>query len=426
MRYPTARAVPGRVAPPGGRLLIPLLALPALAQAPLTPTVLAVGEARSVVVLTSAGAAALCRDDGQQGDPVPGDGQWRCPSLAWAPERDALGVMLDGRRLVRAQAVAPTLSGRVSLTLDGGRLRAEPGTPEPGAPGTAKPPVPALVIDVDRGESRQAWILEVAAASGSGQLACHDDGDFPDAARNDDVPVCAGTAASGDVVLRLRTPAQQLQAERSVGPDVAIVRGRWTDQGLQSSDRALMPELSSTAQAVPLGDALPAPQGGDDGATGPAVKPPDAPSRPGLWAGLLALGAGLVGWRLGRGPRGERALHGSLERVDAPVQMTHVDSLEAAWPVVGSEAPVVLVGLGGVPAQARSGAVLRCRSVDVLDVVDAVRGLAAREPLRAVGLVVAAGSLENPGGLGVTPLELLARELPPNTRCAVVDPASVP
>ncbi len=421
MRYPTSRASPHRGCALGGALLTLLSAAAALAQTPLSTWVTGVGTARSVVVLTSGGDAALCRDDGQVGDPVAGDGVWACPPLAHDLARDALAVMLDGQQLVRAQAVDPGLGAEATLAVEGDRLVVRPGAPPAGVAGEPRPPLPALVIDVDRGESRQAWILEVSAATGGGQLACHDDGDFPDAARNDDVPVCAGPGAAGSLTLRLRTPSQEDTATLDVGPARAVVQGRWTAEGLQTEARPLLATLSSTAQALPGGDALPAPRGGESGGGGPAVKPPDAPEHTALWAGLLALLAGLVGWRIGRGPRPDRALHGSLERAESGPVLEELASFEEAWRWLGDAAPVVVVGSPEGEPPPRSGAVLRCRSTDVLDVVDAVRDLVRRDPLRAVGLLVAGPDLlQSPGGLGVRPHEVLARELPAGARCVVV------
>ncbi len=406
---------------PGGCLLTLLLVLPVHAQAPLRPWVAEVGDARSVVVLGGAEQSALCRDDGQSGDPVAGDDRWSCQEMTWNPSQDPLAVMLDGQRLVQAQAIPPDPGETVTLQVDGNRLLVTDGAPAPGEAGEPRSPRPALIIDVDRGESPQAWILEVTSNGTTEQLACHDDGDFPDAVRNDHVPVCAGAVDPGEVRLRLRTPDREDRAVMALGPEVSIFSGRWTAKGLEKRVNPLLVKPDSTAAALPSGESLPAPRGGEDPGNTPAVKPPDAPARPGLWAGLLALAAGLVGWRLGRGARPDRGLHPSLERLEQSPRFEHLPSVAQAWEALGRESPVVLVQVDQSPPETHLGAVLRCRSRDVLDVVDAVRGLADRDPLCTIGLVLGdPAGLVHPGGLGVEPLEVLARHLPPGTLCIVV------
>jgi hypothetical protein len=270
-------------------------------------------------------------------------------------------------------------------------------------------------------------MLEIAVAGQSVQVACQDDGDFPDEARNDDRAVCAGVAGAGDLVLRLRTPSEEDQVTLNVGPEVAVVQGRWTAGGLEQEARLLLRTLASTAQALPSGDVLPAPKGGESVHGGPAVKPPEAPANPGLWAGVLALFTGLVGWRLGRGPRGERALPACLDRVAGKPLVQEVPDLAMAWSGVSSQDPVVLLQVDEAVPVDHMGAVLRSRSTDVLDILDAVAGLAARDPLRSVGLILGSpDALGNPGGIGVAALDVLRQELPPGVRCFVVAHPAVP
>ncbi len=377
------------------------------------------GEARSVVVLDGAGAAALCADDGAGADPVPGDGIWACGATAPGPGR--LAVVLDGRRAFGADWPEAIPSGDLTLALGADGLAVQTGRPAAGAAGEPRLARPFFAIDIDRGAKRQAWVLEVSGSGEKTQIACADDGAFPDAARNDQVPTCAGVGLHGAVDLRLRTPSEFKSHRLEVGPDEALLQGRWTASGLQPTDRAL---LAPPEQPEPPAEQLPPPT--PTGGSGPQPTAPRGLATAWWLLGLLAVGG--LGWGIGRRGRRRRGLPTGLERVLPEGGLCRRPSWEEAWAAVDLGLPVVLVAdeVVAPPGRWRTP-VLRAGSRDVLDLLDSLAGLARTDPLRPPAVLVGGPDvLVHPGGLGVGPLEVLEQHLPAGVTCVVVDAAAVP
>lgn len=413
------------------------------------PSVRVAGEARSVIVVAEAGErekSVVCADDGTGGDKAPGDGVWTCGDLPMDPGF-RVAVVVDGARLLGPWdapgdlGAHPTIDPKAASPLSAG-------APRPGAASAPRPARRALVVEVDRGHTKQAFMLGITGSQGSLELPCQDNGEFPDREMNDDVAVCATVSPGDDLTFQLRTSAESLDATLTWLADGSGLQvARWTSTGLLRVERRglLPPRADTTASnAIPAGTGTggPSPQ-----AVLPVGRPPEGGRPPeervghattfGLtgWLALLTTFlAGALAVRLWRGP-GRRGVPDGLLAV-APVQRfvrhpvpdpsTEAIAMAIAQVAVESarEGPVVLVLPAGYTAPwAAPGPVLLARSNDVLDVIEALVQMREGGPLPGPTVVTVAGTLTHAHGLGVDPVEQLLRDTPPNVRLVVIEPA---
>lgn len=383
----------------------------ALASAGLTVTH---ADGQSVVVLLDDGErehAQLCGDDGQGPDAVAGDGVWACaPPPVQGDAR--VGLVVDG-------VLIGTGTGVVSddtLVRGGDPLQISAQVPAPGAEGVAQAPWPLAVLTVDAGPLDQAPMVALRGELGQVELACRDDGQFPDAAQNDDVATCAGPAPGRTLSVSLRLPGGARDMPLTVDPHAAVIQARWDGAALTQAPTGLLPAAVASSGAA---DVAPQPGPGPDQPPqpqGPQDAPPGASTGPGggavAWSVVGGLGLAVAGFWLGRRRRDHLPEHLAWPQGDAPVIETRSDALDDAVRTLSRRGPVVVLSDAALPA-GEPGPVLRCTSVDVLDVLESVALLRRQHGLRAVGVVVDRGvSLRAPGELGVSAVERLQADAP--------------
>jgi hypothetical protein len=367
-------------------------------------------DGRSVVVVLDDGErehAQLCGDDGQGPDAVAGDGVWAC---APPPVQGAVrvGLVVDG-------VLVGTGAGDLSddtLVRAGDPLQISADSPTPGAAGAPQSPWPLAVLRIDAGALDQAPMVALRGELGEVELACRDDGAFPDAAQNDDVATCAGPAPGRELSVSLRLPGGARDVPLTVDAHAAVIHARWDGAALTQQGADLLPAPSAAPDAQP-----PQPQG--DGQPAQPAQPPqpaapaDGPSGGAVaWAVVSGLGLGLAGFWLGRRRREHLPEHLAWPQGDAAVLESRTDALDDAVRTLSRRGPVVVLGQGELPA-GEPGPVLRCSSTDVLDVLESVELLRRQHGLRAIGVVVDRGvSLTAPGELGVSARERLQADAP--------------
>ena len=350
------------------------------------------------MVLLVEDRATICADDGASGDAVSGDGLWACPGAA-AGGGDSVAVLVDGR-LLRG----PLRLDDDAEHLDASRDLVASARPSPGEPGTPRAPTPTLLVELDLGPSEHAWMLHLVGPE-TEQLACMDDGSFPDAAANDGVATCAGPASRFER-LAAQSPDGAQEAQNPFTEPAALMAARWTSDGLSVVSADLldrMPAPSATGAPLPQPSAWGEPQ-----------PPPPGGGFP--WTGLLGLaalvGAGVL---IARPPRG---LPPGVEPVVSAEGPIHHDA-DPDLSVLAATGPVV-VASPEPPAVSGPTVVLHTREVDALDLLALLKRLARTDPLRPPTLVVVgADRLVHPHGLGVSPLDALAQELPRGARIVV-------
>lgn len=411
------------------------------------PAVLGVGEARSVVLVL----APTLEERSTRCDDLDGDGVWTCPAGALPAELEALGVLVDGQRLSQLTDVTLGESpAAVVIERQGEALRVStsPLAPREGG-GGARPGAAVLMVEVRTGDA-SAPRLAVQSARGSDELACQDDGRFPDPVANDGVRTCAGLVEDGAVTLTLRLPGQAPQAlgELSWPPEVGLRQVRIDERGAAVSS---WPILDRAAAQAPRREDAPRVQGPPQGAPGGSGAP-GAPQQPGgqmqvtpqtgpdrlqlTLAGVLALTLFGVGWRIGRARPGPiphaRALPPPPALPGAPagsvIFRVPADQISSAmaWLAgrLSATRPVLVVEtdprtLGAIQT---GGAVLAATSPDVDDVLEAATAV-ARRAIAAPALLVRSGTLSWAGGLGNTPEATLLAGLPSGVILVIVQGA---
>jgi hypothetical protein len=262
----------------------------ALAAAP-GVRVAGVDGARALTLLIGNGegvAAAACNDAGGAPDDAP-DGVWTCGPLPPTPAAVRLALVRDGRLLDVGESPIPpaglalvVTGSAVALSADLSVLPAPRSVP-------AAPRVPTVVARVVGLEPGPSPVVRLRGSGGETQLACRDDGSFPDAVRNDGQPGCAGAAPGAAMQVLLNGADGQAVAFGDVSWDPGAAVGFLTlhvaTKSVDTASFALLPFGSSP-------DAGEAP-GGVPGPPGEGGRAPDAgsPGDAGTAGGLPPAGA---------------------------------------------------------------------------------------------------------------------------------------
>ena len=270
-----------------------------------------------------------------------------------------------------------------------------------------------VIVEVDRGPISMAPLVRISAGKESVELSCSDDGLLPDRAFNDDVATCAGEAPdANEYTIEVRTEesaswtlqitdAEPVQIRLTAdGPSQEV----WAVESLDQPEPEPRPQPEPEPEPAPQPEPEPQPehrthsqQADGDGQAAP--EPGGGSLAWAVMAALLALGAGVLVGRSGRG-RLPSGVHWS------PARLVEVGELP---PLHGA---VLSVG---------EGPGLHLDSDDVLDVIDALRSLRAREPALPLNLVLSA-PLQSPGEVGLSPMERLLADAPPGTTIYRISP----
>ncbi|MCP4808817.1 MAG: hypothetical protein GY913_01895 [Proteobacteria bacterium] len=366
-----------------------LLIAPALAGVHLSGL-----PAKSVVAVDASGASVPCSDDGRGDDDVPGDGVWAC---------DVATV---------DHAIVDGISRVSSPTLDD----------TPGSPGQPRQALRAVSIAMDAPASE-------VTASGN-VLTCRDDGVFPDAPGG--TPTCGGVAATTQLQLTFQTATGPIEANWTLDPQSGIGHAVFDGAGLVVDTPTGTPEVHEHVDVQPdqpTGITQAEQPAQPSATTSTPTVEHDASAGAGSngtsgsawWALALAVLAGLVGVVLGR--RMPRGLPAGLEWGHGAQRVAVEESSDSLDDVVlarSRRGPVIVVG-PVEPPPGEPGPVLRCPSLDVLDIADATAALVRAHGLSAITLVVPDPSaLVSPGEVGLAPLERLRGELPPGTTAVLL------
>lgn len=379
--------------------------------------------ARSVLVLPDGRPeqVAVCADDGQGGDPVPGDGVWRCSGPDASPAE--WRVLLDGSSLVVVRGQAPAGDWGLSLREGEGTLLAQQAPTR--TPGTPRPALAAMVMEVDRGPIQQAPVVDLLSHGARAQLTCRDDGRFPDRAQNDAVAACAGPAPGQLLEVRVRGGWEEQVFTLNYPADAALMQARLTATGLQADRWVLAPEGQAGA---PQG-APPAPpvEGGVTGGEG--ARPEGGGGPPGGALGVSVVLAGLTGaaaYAVGRRSR-RSGLPVGLVWAQAAARPTLEERVLGPEGLDGlvrecSRQGLVVAVVGDAPLPAgEPGPVLRATSEDALVLADALSALRRGGDLRGITvLVLGPDRIVSPGEVGLSPLERLLGDAPPGVRVLLV------
>ena len=451
-----------------------LLANLALA-APQSATVAAGADATAVAWIVEGAdgvRVAACADDGVAPDAAV-DGRWSCPALPLTAG-DRVGFVRNGRVV---DAGDWTGSGPCFATLAGGKVTlATSGAEQAPVSGARSRGAQSLVVVRVRGlgEDAPSPMVRLQGASGSVQLACRDDGGFPDVERNDGQPGCVGAFAeptarvaldnaaelgsvtwagpgglryltvdvaqrsltTGSFALRLRPPAKDLDIPI---PEPVVV------------EQAPPAPVQVDAVPPPAPAPAPAPRPDPSASSGPpGGRPdplrPDAPASAQGWrwpslAVSAALGA-LLAWGAARVPR--RLPHGvaalprpaalpgwpALEGAQAARVKDVADGARSALAALTRTHRVLLVRDSAEDAPAPHGhATFVATDRDRVVLEDAARALARADGAPLVVLVVGADTVTDAGGVAGDPLAQLANGLPsgvpllavvgPDARCGL-------
>lgn len=379
------------------------------------PWVSEVGDARSVVVLRAEGDAedaALCRDDGVEGDPRPGDGVFTCGELPPWVGGPRIVALLDGARGLPADGGVPE-GPSWGLVARGRAAALVSGPPPDAAAGAPRPPVPAFVLEIDRGPVVQAPVVLLSGPGGRVELTCRDDGSFPDRAQNDSIATCAGPAPGYALEVSLRGGAESERYTARFPEGAAVLKARLTAEGLSPADWAMLSRPKGQDAAGPAG-APPQDGGPPQGAPGgPTGRPPSwsLPFSLALCALTAAVTVALTGRRRAGLPAHLRHAHApeAPRIVTRPAPLAELVAAQARLGVV-----VVLTQPETPLPEAGPGPVLRATSDDALDLAEALHALRRADPLRTVSVVLAADRpLRSPGEVGVTAQERLVAAAPP-------------
>ena len=396
------------------------------------PSVLGVGEARSVVLVMAPSldeVAVRCDDQD-------GDGVWTCPAGELRPSYAALGLLIDGRTLVQTQGVTVGEAPQ-GLTIErlGDRLRVSEGAP-PAREASAEARAGAAVLMAEvRGVGEGAPRLGIQTAQGPVDIVCEDSGRFPDPVANDGVHTCAGLAPEGELALSLRLPGQP---ERALGalrwpPEVGLRQLRVDAAGATVASWPILDRASGGAPRREDGPRAQGPAGGQQ-PSGQQGQPPGPPGAGAALpvggtsggqlalAGLGALVVGLAAWRIGRGSPPEipfaRALPPPPAFPGAPLGSFILRAPPGqggavlAWALdrLSASRPVLVVGPGAEALHA-AGPALVAGSPDVDDVLRATAAI-ARRAIAPPAVLASGGALSLVGEVGRTPEAALLNDLP--------------
>jgi len=405
------------------------------------PAIVGVGEARSVVLLLAPGL----EERSVRCDDQDGDGVWTCPAGELPAHLDALGVLVDGTSLTQVQDVtlgdAPEA---ITLERAGEALRVSTTRRAPASGGGAARPGQAVLMAQIQGGGDNAPRLSVSGSRGASELACDDDGRFPDAVANDGTRTCVGLVEDGTLELSLRLPGAAPRALGSLSwpPEVGLRQVRIDEHGAAVASWTVL----NRSAAAPRREDAPRVQGPGSPppaqAPGPGGQVQMAPGGGGdalqlTVAGALALALFGLGWRLGSGRPGPipfaRALPPPPALPGAPtgsvIFRVEPDQIPgaASWLAARYAAvrPVLVVEPGAesriaAAAQPSPGAVLlSSTSVDVDDVLVSVTAVARRAITPPV-VLARAGALSWSGGLGGSSESALLAALPPGAILVLV------
>lgn len=440
----------------GVPMLIPLVL--AAAAAPLPVKVAGVGDARALQVLLQAqGADPLlldCNDAARAPDPA-ADGVWSCAPAELASGTWAVSVLRDGVLLDAGLVTAtggPDVTG-LWIAVDGRRAAVSTaGSGPAGAPTEARGPGAVLVVQVTGYPLPGAPVVAVGPA----QLACRDDGQFPDAAMNDQTPTCAGAVGPGPLPLVLQTNAgERLDLGTLPAADGPIRHATvaYPTRAVSTAPFALAwpapPAEAALARAAepppveadaPPTEAEAAPR---DAAAGSAAarRPAMGATGPGLgiWP-WLALAVGAVGgWgaaQLRRRPLPEPAglvrqpgpplFPGGPSTAERRVALRSDDLAATTRALVAALAGghrVVLIAPPGLEPAPVPGPGLWTASTHDADVLAEGLGALARTPGAPLAVVIAGlGTVEDRGSVAGDPLATVADALGPSGFLALVLP----
>lgn len=367
--------------------------------------------------------AATCNDAGQAPDQAP-DGRWTCSM----PAGERLALLRDGR-LVELPCTAPK-----TLLLD----KKDVGC-DVALPGAKTVPeslsAPQILVRVQVPGEGGTPVLALEGERGRVELACRNDGRFPDATRNDEEFGCAGVSPGNRLKLVLNAgDGSHRQLGELSWPAELPLRFAQIDvlQGKNSSDafsaslsppEVIAPPTPPDAPTTPT-PPEPTPPSPPPPVPVPMESPQAAPHRP------LALGITFVlglfgGWWLRRPAK----LPASLRPL--PVQLEGLPPIEGPHVVRGISASalldrlhrhrVLLVGEQALPTGVQGWL---CRSTDLQEVQDAVVAL-ARTPGLPIAVVLCQ-PLQDPGGVAGHPAVKLAESLPEGSLCLALLPADQP
>lgn len=354
-----------------------------------------------------------CNDAGEAPDAAP-DGIWSCPPLEAPAER--IAVLKDGRLSVGVCKDPKVLLLSERGLSCGGSLPAPVAGPRIG-------PAPQVLVRLRAESTGGTPVLGLESPAGRAELACRNDGHFPDDRRNDDQFGCAGNVLGDTVKLVYnggkgqRKELGELQWEAGTWLRYASVD---TDGGALSTElfpvvmqEESAPTSAPAAQPQPNGQPAPAPPGA------PMESPPAEPYR---WPALVMTGilcfAG--GWWLRRPP--SRLPSGLVALPSEPL----FPGLEVARPaILRGEEPLVLLNrllpqlsgrrvvlLGEMPRQVPPTVqVYGCPERDRLRVEESIQAL-ARMPGLPLAVILRGDVLEDPGAVAGHPAQKLAETLP--------------
>ncbi len=372
---------------------------------------------RSLLLLGERGAvleASSCNDAGQAPDVAP-DGQWSC----LLPAGEHLALLRDGR-LIELSCAAPQtlLIGKKEVGCDVALPDAKT-VPESRS-------APQILVRLQMPGEGGTPVLALEGERGRVELACRNDGRFPDATRNDEEFGCAGVAPGDRLKLVLNAgDGSHRQLGELSWPAEAPLRFAQVDvlQGKNSTEvfsATLSPPEVVADPTAPSPPEAPTPPSPPPPVPVPMESPEAAPHRP------LALGITFVlglfgGWWLRRPAR----LPASLRPL--PVQLAGLPPILGPSVLRGLSAAelldrlhshrVLLVGEEVLPTGVQGWL---CPSTDLQEVQDAAAAL-ARTPGLPIAVVLCQ-SLGDPGGVAGNPATKLADSLPEGSLCLALLP----
>jgi len=227
---------------------------------------------RSLVAMASAGGeveVVACADDGAGADRAV-DGLWSCGPLDLDAGEVSLALSWDGRLVDVGSVVLPGAGLRLQVERTRSGVVVEPGTgllnPRSGA--TAARSVPLVLAMVTGAGDGGAPVMRLVGDRGQVQGSCSDDGNFPDATRNDGVVSCAAPAVEGAVTIWLQGAGSEAQGygRHDIDPEGVAV--------------AFSVDFDARS-AVPMSLAWPWPAAADEEPTPPEPGPDPVPPEPG-------------------------------------------------------------------------------------------------------------------------------------------------
>lgn len=190
-------------------ILVQTLAL----AAPIQVQIAGVGGGVGVsAVVQGAGSAVVvgCADDGVAPDAVV-DGRWTCGPAEVSGPTVTVTPIVDGRAGAGGGTDDPWSSGTGVVALQVSRgvstVSVDPKSLVPVAPTGASPLIPLIVARVVGASDQGAPVVTLSTGAGVTQLACRDDGRFPDVKRNDSEPTCAGVSTASAAGIALQSGA---------------------------------------------------------------------------------------------------------------------------------------------------------------------------------------------------------------------------